>query len=180
MKRHFRFLFWLAVCGMPLQGATLERLSMADMIARSTAIVRGKVTGSTAAFSGPVIYTHYTVQVTEALKGTASGTVDVVLPGGVAQNLRQSFAGTPTLDTGAEYVLFLYTGKSGLTTIVGLTQGLFTLNSAAAGDPTATRTATRELMLDRATGRPVKDDTLVMKMSSLRAQIAAALQGAAK
>jgi len=106
--------------------------------------------------------------------------VDVVLPGGVAQNLRQSFAGTPTLDTGAEYVLFLYTGKSGLTTIVGLTQGLFTLNSAAAGDPTATRTATRELMLDRATGRPVKDDTLVMKMSSLRAQIAAALQGAAK
>ncbi len=153
---------------------------MGEMVARSTAIVRGKVTGSSAAFSGPVIYTHYTVQVTETLKGTASGAMDVVLPGGVAQNVRQSFAGTPSLNVGAEYVLFLYTGKSGLTTIVGLTQGLFTLDSGASGDPTATRTATRELMLDPVTGHPVKDNTLVMKMSALRAQVAAGIQGAAK
>ncbi len=150
------------------------------MVARSTAIVRGKVTGSSAAFSGPVIYTHYTVQVIETLKGTASGATDVVLPGGVAQNVRQSFAGTPSLNVGAEYVLFLYTGQSGLTTIVGLTQGLFTLDSGSSGEPTATRTATRELMLDPVTGHPVKDDTLVMKLSALRAQVAAGIQGAAR
>ena len=39
------------------------------MIAKSTAIVRGKVVSSWAGFSGPVIYTHYTMQVSEQLKG---------------------------------------------------------------------------------------------------------------
>jgi len=180
VKRHLRFWLFLALCGLPLQCATLERLSLGDMIARSTAIVRGTVTGSTAAFSGPAIYTHYSIQVTEQLKGTAGGTLDVVLPGGAVQNLRQTFAGVPALNPGGDYVFFLFTGKSGMTTIIGLTQGLFTLAPDPSGDPTATRTASRELMLDPATGRPVKDDTLVMKLSGLRAQIAAGLKGAPK
>ena len=39
----------------------------------------------------------------------------------------------------------------------------------------ATRAASRELMLDRTTGRPVKDQTLTMRLSDLRSKIAGAL-----
>ena len=41
----------------PLGGATLERLTRDDLIAKSTAIVRGKVISSYASFRGPIIYT---------------------------------------------------------------------------------------------------------------------------
>jgi hypothetical protein len=180
VKRHFEIALLLTLCMAPLQCATLERLSLDDMIAKSTAIVRGKVAGSYAAFSGPVIYTHYTIQVSEHFKGGSQGSVEVVIPGGTANNLRQSFSGAPVFHTGDEYVFFLFTGKSGLTTVIGLTQGLFSLAADGGADPTATRSASHELMLDGVTGRPVKDQTLVMKLSDLRTRISAGLQGAAK
>src|SRR5262249_23472357 len=124
--------------------------------------------------------THYTIQVSEQYKGSSQPSVDVVIPGGTANNLRQSFAGAPALTAGSEYVLFLFTGKSKLTTIVGLTQGLFTLPAGPDANPAVTRAATPELMLDRATGRPVKDDNLTMGLSDLRARIAADLKAAAQ
>ena len=165
------FALVLTFCMSPLQSATLERLTLDDMIAKSTIIVRGKVASSFAAASGPVIYTHYTVQVSERLKGQAGSSVDVVVPGGAANGLRQTFSGAPTLNAGDEFVFFLFTGRDGRTTIMGLTQGLFALPADGNSDPLSTRSASRELMLDRQTGRPVKDDTMVMRLSELRTRI---------
>lgn len=168
----------LTFCMSPLQSATLERLSLDDMIAKSTLIVRGKVAAASAALAGPVIYTHYQVQVSERFKGQVSGTVDVQVPGGTANGLRQSFSGAPTLNAGDEFVFFLYTGRDGRTTILGLTQGLFALDGGT--DPVSTRSASRELMLDRRTGRPVKDETMVMRLSELRGRIATGVKGSTK
>jgi hypothetical protein len=165
-------------CVLPLQCATLERLSLEDMISKSTAIVRGKVTGSYAAFSGPIVYTHYALQVSERLKGSVGSTVEVVVPGGSANGVRQSLAGTPAFDVGDEFVFFLWTGKSGLTQVIGLTQGLFRLAADGSADPVVTRSATRELMLDSSTGRPVKDQTLTMHLSQLRTRISSGLASA--
>ncbi len=163
----------------PLCGATLERLSLDDLIAKSTAIVRGKVTGSYAAFRGPIIYTHYTVQISEQLKGTNGSSLDVVVPGGTANGLRQVYSGTPQLDSSGDYVLFLWTGPSGLTQIMGLTQGLFRLTPGASSNLVATRAASTELMLEPGTGHAVKDETLVMSLNDLRARIASRLAGRA-
>lgn len=178
VKRHFMLTLVLTFCMSPLQSATLERLSLDDMIAKSTLIVRGKVTAAAAAASGPVIYTHYQVQVSERFKGQAAGVVDVQVPGGTANGLRQSFSGAPTLKPGDDFVFFLYTGRDGRTTILGLTQGLFALD--AGSDPVSTRSASRELMLDRQTGRPVKDETMVMRLSELRSRITNRMKGTAK
>jgi hypothetical protein len=172
VKRHFMLALVLTFCMSPLQGATLERLTLDDMIAKSTAIVRGKVAGSSATVSGPVIYTNYTVQVSERLKGQAGTSVEVSVPGGVANGLRQTFAGAPTLNTGDDFVFFLYTGRDGRTSIIGLTQGLFALPGGSSSDPVSTRSASRELMLDRRTGRPVKDEPMVMRLSELRTRVA--------
>lgn len=176
--RNFLHTFALLACLAPLHGATLERLTLDEMIAKSTAIVRGKVVSSWAGFSGPVIYTHYTIQVSEQLKGDPTGSVEVAIPGGEVKGMRQSFSGAPVLTAGAEYVLLLWTAQGAPTQVIGLTQGLFSLPHDGGADPVATRAATRELMLDKDSGRPVKDQTLTMPLSELRSRISTTLAAA--
>jgi hypothetical protein len=170
----------LAYGAAALPSATLERLSLDDLIGKSTMIVRGKILNSYTAASGPVIYTHYRIQTSETLKGTPNGTVEIQLPGGTAGNLRQTFAGVPQFKAGDEYVFFLWTGKSGSTQVLGLTQGLFSIATGGAKDPLTTRTASHEVMLDRGTGKQIKDQTLTMHLSELRARIHSSAAGAAK
>jgi hypothetical protein len=173
---------WLSGSLAFLQAATLERLSLDETIQESTAIVRGRVLGSHAAFRGSVIYTHYRVQVLERWKGGIQSTLEVLVPGGVSAGLRQTYTGVPELVNGKEYVLFLWTGRSGLTQIIGYTQGVFELPKAAGkGETMAHRAASTETMLDRATGRPVKDEPLRISLSALSSRIAAVLaKGAGK
>ena len=180
VRRYLRSGLVLALGCVPLAGATLEQLSLDDMIQKSTAIVRGTVALSSTEARGPLVYTHYTIRVAETFKGNSQGTVDVAVPGGTANNVRQTFPGTPQFKIGDDYVFFLWTGRSGLTQIIGLTQGLFALSQASADTTTATRAASREVMLERGTGRQVKDQTIVMTLADLRARIAAALNGSAK
>ena len=183
VKRYVILAMVVTSCVLPLPSATLERLSLDDMITRSTTIVRGKVTASWAAFTGSVIYSHYQIQVSEQFKGTPHNSVEVMVPGGTARGLSQNFSGSPVLQQGDEFVFFLWTSKGGITWITGLTQGLFTLAPGDAGtDRMATRAASRELMLDHETSRPVRDAALAMSLSELRSRIAATLaaQGGGK
>jgi hypothetical protein len=175
VKRPFAFLIFAGMVFSTLPCATLERLSMTDMIGKSTAIVRAKVAGSSVAMSGPVIYTHYQLLVSERYKGPAQSTVDLAVPGGAARGVQQVFAGAPQLTAGEEYVFFLYTGKSGLTQVIGLTQGLFAVSGASAKDPALTRSESHEMMLDHSSGRQVRDETLTMTLSALKSQIATTL-----
>ena len=176
VKRHV----WLAVLLVlgihPLPCATLEQLTLDDLIAQSTAIVRGTVVDSWAARTGSVIYTHYKIQVGENFKGPRQSSVEIVVAGGVVNNLSQSFSGSPTLNKGDQFVFFLWTSRAGLTQIMGLTQGLFAIAPGASTDPMATRAASRELMLDPKTAQPVKDAMLSMRLSDLRSRIASTLQ----
>jgi len=94
---------WLA----PAWGATLELLSLNDLISKSTTIVQVQVTGSSASYTGSVIYTHYKVSVLAQWKGATESTIDVMVPGGTAKGFRQTYAGAPRLVTGRQYVLFL-------------------------------------------------------------------------
>jgi hypothetical protein len=158
-----------------LQCATLERLALPDIIGKSTAIVRARVTGSSVAKIGPVIYTHYQLQVSEQYKGTAESTVDLAFPGGALGGIQQVYSGVPQLHTGEEYVFFLWTGKTGVTQVIGLTQGLFAVSNAGAKDPALIRAASHETMIDRGTGRHVQDQTLTMTLSALKSQISAVL-----
>ncbi len=175
MKRPFAILYLVGLVTAPLQCATLERLSLTDMIGKSTAIVRAQVASSSVARSGPVIYTHYQLQVSERYKGPAQSTVDLALPGGISGGIQQIYSGVPQLSPGEEYVFFLYTGKSGLTQVIGLTQGLFAVSSRGSKDPALTREASHEMMLDHAAGRQVRDETLRMSLGALKSQISATL-----
>jgi hypothetical protein len=154
--------------------ATLERLSTSDMVQQSTEIVRGRVLASSTSFRGTtgrsIIYTHYTVQVRERWKGNSASTIDVAIPGGTVGNLRQTFPGTPTLDANAEYVFFLWTGRSGLTQIIGLSQGLLNVQVDASGQTLLSRGATAEPMVDT-TGNTVSDSGFTSSLNNFRATL---------
>src|SRR3974390_1382558 len=107
------------IVALAASAASLERLSMDDMVQKSTDIVRVRVVNSSASFRGRTIYTHYTVQIEERWKGNATSQMDAAVPGGTVLNVRQTFPGAPGLNHGSEYVLFLWTSRSGLTQIIG-------------------------------------------------------------
>src|SRR5713101_1931584 len=121
----------LSICGLVValvtlaSATTLQQLSLDEMIRKSTSIVRGKAQRTYGGLHGSMIYTHYSVEVMESWKGNQAGQIDIVVPGGVSSDRRQSYAGAPALADGQEYVLFLWTSKSGLTQVIGLSQGLF-------------------------------------------------------
>ena len=148
---------------------TLQQLSMDQMTQDATAIVRARVTGSSASFTGSTIYTHYKLQVSEIWKGTAAA--EVMLPGGVAGGYRQSFPGVPQLQTGSEYVLFLWTSAStGITQLTGLTQGLFYVTPQADGSIQASRPRIGETILDTH-GREVKDRPVRMGLTAMKTRV---------
>ena len=152
-----------------VQGSTLQQLSLDEMIQKSTAIVRGKGHVTGASFRGSVIYTHYQVQVSETYKGVAAPQLDVAVLGGVANGIQQRFAGAPELREGEDYVLFLWTSKTGLTQIIGLSQGLFAVTPGASS-PFVVRAASSEQMLN-AQGQPVSDSDIKLQLTDLRSRI---------
>ncbi len=162
----------LLLLALAARAATLEYLSTDDMIARSTAIVRARVAGSDARMHGPLIYTHYSLRVTERLKG-GTAAPDVVLPGGTLQGRRQSFSGVPSLEIGKEYLLFLWTGPSGLTQVIGLSQGVLSIEQEAGGELIASRPASAESMVEPGSGRLIADRSVRIRLSELRTRVAA-------
>src|ERR1700722_13396983 len=151
---------------------TLQQLSTNAMIQQSTAIVRVQVTGSTPVLRGREIYTQYQFTVLETLKAAPNG-VDansVSVPGGTMQGIRQMVAGAPALVSGQQYVIFLWTSKSGLTQIIGLSQGLFNVMQDSSGAQVLVRPATAATMVGQ-NGAPVADTAVTMTLSALRAQI---------
>jgi hypothetical protein len=161
----------------PLHAATLERLSLEEMIQKSTEIVRGRMVSSRAALRGPVVYTFVQVQVLDRWKGPAADRVEVAIPGGAYGRLQQSFSGAPNLEPGVDYLLFLWTGRNGVTQLMGLSQGLFQIRSGADGVLLVERAASGELMLDGRTGLPVQDAPISMPLNELRNQVRRLLMG---
>jgi hypothetical protein len=167
----------LAACFLamaPVFATTLEQLSLADMARQSTSIVRARVTGSRSAYKGSAIYTYFQLEVVETWKAApqpANGmATEVAVPGGAVDRIRQSVTGAPELKSGQEYVLFLWTSRSGLTQVIGLSQGRFSVLGDVVQRPPAS-----ELMLDRS-GRPVEDRAMSLSIQDLRAQVLQSLR----
>ncbi len=173
MKVLFHLLAGVALL-VPASATTLLKMSMNDLITKSTSIVKAKITGSRSAAVGQDIYTYYQLQVSETLKQGGILPAEVAVPGGVYKNVRQVGIGSPVLKQGQEYVLFLWTSKTGMTQVIGLTQGAFSLSEDTAGMSVVSRAAISDQMLDKS-GNPVTDSSVTMKWTTLRALIAKTL-----
>jgi hypothetical protein len=168
---------WIAILGiLPVGATTLEKLTLPEMAQKSTAVVRARVVGAVGVLRGTDVYTVYKLEPIEVWKTPAAGVpTEVAVPGGVAGGLRQPVDGAPALLQNHEYVLFLWTSKTGLTQLIGLSQGLFDVHADAhSGDGNVFRAPASERMLD-AEGRPVSDTAVSMKLADLKTQVASAL-----
>jgi len=175
MRRLLLIAGLLSVSGV-VPASTLRQLSLDDMIRQSTVIVRGTVAPANTMYHGSLIFTHYLVQVTETYKGAVSGPTEIGVPGGVLKGAIQRFAGAPAFAAGQDYVLFLWTSKTGLTQVIGLSQGLFSIISTSGGPVTVVRAAATERMLNAA-GEPVNDNDIQMSLSDLKTHIQTVLAG---
>ena len=168
-----RFALCLALWLAPAWGATLELLSLNDLISKSSVIVQAQVANVSASFSGATIYTHCKVSVQAQWKGAAQSAIDVLVPGGTANGIRQTFPGVPQLVPGQQYVLFLWTSGKGATYTMGFTQGVFNLLQDSSGKMTAVQMPTTETILDPGTGRAAKSQPITMPLPQLISSITA-------
>src|SRR5713226_4778804 len=174
----YTLLLSLAACVAP--AATLERLSLEEMTARSTAIVRARAVSNSVVQVGSNIYTKTRFEVLERWRGPEGDMVDVMEPGGTlwspAGQITQSFPGVPRFTPGQEMVLFLWTGRSGRTQVIGLTQGAFEVaRNAATGEMEAMRNPSGELMLEPGSGKP-EDHLLSISLRRLERHVRSTLE----
>lgn len=134
---------------LPGHATTVVRMDDAELVGEATLIVTGECVDSRSGRLGGRIVTLATVRVASLLKGSAPtssyGDLLVVLPGGVDLSgpvpMAEVWSGAPELIPGEEVLLFLrpFSPLSGSWSIVGYSQGLFTLAPAAAGGTAARR-----------------------------------------
>ena len=154
-----------------LQATTLQILSVDDMVAKSSLIVRARPTPVSNFQRSGIIYTSYRLEVSAALKGNPGATLQVAVPGGNYQGLQQAVAGSPGLQAGNEYVLFIWTAPSGSNYIVGLSQGLFEVHTNASGAVVRTRGPADAKTIDAA-GSAGAGSGATLLLSDLQTKIA--------
>jgi hypothetical protein len=171
----------VAVCAAALgasDAAATTALKMPNDLLAATAdlVVIGTATDVRSAWEGRMLVTVVTVRVDETVKGTPGDTVSVTLPGGIDANRRvpvaMTVAGAPRIARGEHVFLFLEHDpqiQSGYT-VVGFSQGKFSIAADAGGRQVVTRDLSQVLL---ATGAGVSPGTRsLVRLDDFRREIA--------
>jgi hypothetical protein len=167
----------VAILAVPALWATtaVERTE-SDLIQESAVIVAGHCTHLQSQWVGRTLVTLATIQVSEVLKGNAGSQVTVVLPGGVDSSRRipvaMSYPAAPEIFQRENVLLFL--GPEDLVansySIVGFSQGKFSLVESAQGKQVATQDLSG-LSLQGRTGAIRRGQGKTIQLDELRARI---------
>jgi hypothetical protein len=114
------------------------KLTNAQLTAQSEAILIGRVASAESRWIDRQLVTAVTVQITESIKGALTGSVQVLLPGGIDANRRipiaMSVAGAPSMRQNEDVFLFLdYSSDLGGYMVSGFAQGKFSIMTDANG-----------------------------------------------
>ena len=90
--------------------ATLPQFSVEQLTARSDLIVRGRITRAWAAMDSEdrFVWTHYQLQVSATLKGSARSIVEICEPGGTLHGVSYQMSGSTPYAVGEDVAVFLY------------------------------------------------------------------------
>jgi len=135
---------------LPTPDTTLAiALSLEDMAIQSDVIAIGNVVDTKSVWVDRSLVTLATVSVGEALKGSETGNLTVVLPGGVDANRKfpvaMSYPGAPRLTPGEDVFLFLNASSDvgGGYTVAGFSQGKFSIVTDEDGEQSVSRDLTK-------------------------------------
>jgi hypothetical protein len=132
--------FWFggpfAVCAVALLAAqvgatTLVPADLGELARDAGAIVRGRVTGTAAQWTGDrrSIETVVTIETEASLKGSLGPSARFAVPGGSLGRYRRIFVGAPEFIVGQRVVVFLGWRGPGVPYLLGLGQGVFRLEA---------------------------------------------------
>lgn len=134
------------ILGADLGATTVQRMSNRDLALQAEAIMIGTVSSVRAAWEGRTLVTLATVAVRETLKGAPVETATIALPGGVDANrkipIAMTYAGAPTMKVGEDVFLFLAHDDNGGYTVLGFSQGKFSVVRDPAGRQLVSRDLT--------------------------------------
>ena len=123
-------------------------LSLEDMVNQSDVIAIGSVQDTRSVWVDRSLVTMATVSLSETIKGTESGSLTVVLPGGIDANrkipIAMSYPGAPRLTPGENVFLFLTadTELANSYAVAGFSQGKFSIVNDEDGVPVVSRDLT--------------------------------------
>jgi hypothetical protein len=173
----------VAVLAAPaLRATTAVERSDADLIQESAIIVTGHCTHLQSQWAGRTLVTLATIQISEVLKGSAGATVTVTLPGGVDSNRRipiaMNYPAAPVILQQEDVLLFLTPQElvAGSYSVVGYSQGKFTLVADARGRKMATQSLSglklqgKNGSLHESSGKTIQLDELRAKIQSSTAR----------
>ncbi|QRN94259.1 hypothetical protein JRI60_34690 [Archangium violaceum] len=159
---------------------TMLRADLPELARSADTIVHGTVRRVESRWSGDGrrIVTDVEIQVTEALKGQAGGTVLVTQPGGRVGDIGQRVSGLASFTPGEEVVLFLERRGTQSFRVAGMAQGKYKVQRSADGsrvmavpEPTGDT-----LLVDPNTRQATTSSLQSLSLSELKASIRTALQ----
>ena len=121
----------LAVTVLPslLDATIVKNVSFDRQCEQAEIIVNASVSSVTSrrleSKSLKIIVSDVRFRIIEAVKGSASGSVTVTIPGGTIGNERLEVPGTPSFEQGDNWVLFLVDNGIGSYRVVGFNQGCY-------------------------------------------------------
>jgi hypothetical protein len=128
MRKQLLFVLGLTLCrSFPLLSTTVEKFTLDDLVQKSGRIVVGKCLSRESRWNdrNTLILTTARFAVSEPLKGTNDGFVNVVTVGGMLDGITQEVSGMPVFEPEEEVLLFLEPSKNGHWQPLGLSQGKF-------------------------------------------------------
>jgi len=149
MKKITFALFLSLAMGYCAMATTLSRMDLDDLTAESHAVVHGKIVASRTEWdkNHNVIYTFYTVQPLEYLKGNLGPSFELQELGGERDGLVMTVASVPVFTVGDETVLFVWTDAQGRHQVIGFEQGSLKVQTDA---QTGQKTVDRAIRLGSA------------------------------
>lgn len=153
MRKWLLFLLLLAGGAPFAQATSLLPMYLDDLTAASQTVVYGRVIASRAEWdeNRQWIYTIYTVQPAEYLKGALGPVFELREPGGELDGLWMTIPSVPSFQVGQEAVLFVWTDGQGRHQVAGFEQGAVPV---AADAETGVKTALRGIRLGYAPKGP--------------------------
>lgn len=166
--------------GLPAAATTMLKMDLTGLAQTADTVVHGTVRRMESRWSGDHrrIVTDVEIEVTETLKGQASGTVLLIQPGGRMGDIGQIVHGLASFTPGEEVVVFLERHGTQAFQVTGMAQGKYQVRRSAdtrsvLAVPESTGDA---LLLDPTTRQPVAGEQKAMTLDALKAAIRTALQ----
>lgn len=130
-----RLLLFFVVALLPGTAGTLPKLSLSELLDRSSAVVHGRVVRHWSAWDAghEFIWTHYELRPSEVIHGRTAPAYTISEPGGIVGDVGLKVSNSVSFVDGEEVVVFLRTTPSGLLRVSGGPQGKLRVVNTYAG-----------------------------------------------